>query len=793
MPDDVEMLAADKQAEEQQQQQKAPAPQGTEAPEGRAAEGTERVIEVSVLGRRVITVRRAERTAVVLKAHYCSRVLEDAHPQRMLQEVIVDQLHPALRSELPEYQIAWSYDQQLKPTAMNARKVMTQQHTVADLEQLLATASCSCAPFRDSYKACIADELIEQHCPTALGTKHVLTTDLSVVADPQLRALLAQGLNHIPARTADVQEIIEMQQRVAAQFYDNVLAPTAAALGITLQTDGREIIGRGVAAWTVQQLGRAGDRWTADTAAAMAEQQQTHWDAAVSAGLDGTSAALAQLQRLLHICEVDKAASTPCFICPQYAQLLVMLRLSSSSDFDLTNMDAAGVQAALQADLASIHPLLPQVVVGDRLPIMRVAYKAHKNSFRFLTNTSGSLLSGLNGIAQGLTSCVLQEVTRALGQLNSTIRGMTGTETQTCIVVPNAQQVAINMPDRIHTDLCADITKCFENIPTQPQQADSLPAALNWAVGKAFGFRETQTGKPQVLAVDCRSGVPTVHWQHKPARGSSSSPDGTRLYLHSGAATALLTTVVTNAYVTAAGLTYRQGRGIPMGADYSPNVCNLYFMKYESQAVTRMQALASTPELRRQLLSEWRYCFRLIDDMRFINAPTLAGYIRDPQGTGDKTAIGWIYPACVGIDITYDITTAADSEVQETQYLDMLTHIRPDGTYDVEVYDKQSKLPIPPISYITLHSNRPVGNSYKLILGQASRIAAICSTPQLAAKHIGVVISKLSSRGFKAKRVLRVLHAWAQSNDFIPGKPFTMTAVTSLLLNRPRSLRTWRR
>lgn len=78
--------------------------------------------------------------------------------------------------------------------------------------------------------------------------------------------------------------------------------------------------------------------------------------------------------------------------------------------------------------------------------------------------------------------------------------------------------------------------------------------------------------------------------------------------------------------------------------------------------------------------------------------------------------------------------------MQDTQYLDMLTHIHPDGTYEVEVYDKQAKLPVKPVNYILIHSNRPVSNCYKLVLGQASRIAAICSTPHLAAKHIQVVI-----------------------------------------------------
>jgi hypothetical protein len=385
----------------------------------------------------------------------------------------------------------------------------------------------------------------------------------------------------------------------------------------------------------------------------------------------------------------------------------------------------------------------------------------------------------------------MEAVTGALGQLNSRIREFVGVATQTCIVIANAQNVAINMPDLIHTDMCADITKCFENIPIEEDQADSLPAALRWAVRKAFSYKAEQRGKPQVLAVrNSSAGAYNVRWQHQPAGGRKIHPNGHTFYLPAEDVTALLTLVTSNAYVTAGGLIFRQPRGIPMGADYSPNACNLYFMMYECKAVMRMSRLAASTAVRRQLCTEWLHCFRLMDDMRFINAPTLAGYVKQPMGAGDSAAIGWIYPACVGIDITYDVTAAAaaaaGSSPQSTQYLDMLTHIQADGTYEIEIYDKQCKLPIKPINYITMYSNRPVGNSYKLILGQASRITAICSSAHLAAVHIESVITKMGARGFSKRRLLAMLADWAQSNDFIPGKTFTMTAVVSAL--RIRSL-----
>jgi hypothetical protein len=70
---------------------------------------------------------------------------------------------------------------------------MTQQHTLQELEQQLATMSCSCASFDACFKTTITDGSILEHCPTAIGTQHVLTTDLTVMQFAPLRELLACG------------------------------------------------------------------------------------------------------------------------------------------------------------------------------------------------------------------------------------------------------------------------------------------------------------------------------------------------------------------------------------------------------------------------------------------------------------------------------------------------------------------------------------------------------------------------------------------------------------------------
>lgn len=724
-----------------------------------ADENLDAQIEVSTTGRYIINRTCQQPTPIRIKAHYISPLIQRAHPLRMLEEIVIGQLVPSMGTALPDWQLVWSYNQQLKPQVINARAVLAAPLSIDDVVQQLAGETCSCAQFPLQYKQQIRDKLLGQHYPSVTGTWHVKTTDLDLIGCAPLRSMLSHGLNHIPVKKATVQEVVEVNVSVAQQFFHSVVQPTAAVLGISLSPDMVHTLSDSAAVWTQYQL------------------QQGWHDEVTDEMTDEVHAALRQLQQQLHICEVDKAANTCCLICPQYAQLLVLLRLLKTADFEQTRDSMTDIRHSLRTDLAGIHSDLAALVEGDRLPLMRIAYKAHKDEFRYLTNASGTLLSRLNSLAQDITSRLMEGVQRSLATLNKGIQSWTGSQTQSCIVIANAQNVAINMPELINMDFCADITKCFEHIPTAADHPDSLPAAFRWAIQQAFQAIQQLRGKQQVLAVTVTGTTCYVRWQNKPGNTTTVG----RIYLTPLQTERLLTLVVNNAYVAAGGIILRQTTGIPMGADYSPDACNLYFMRYECAAVKRMARLAPTTAIRATLCKEWVYCFRMMDDIRMINAPTLSHFVRYPTGTGDPNSVGWIYPACVGIDVTYAIAAADSSRVQDTQYLDMLTHIFPDGTYATELYDKSVKLPLQPVKYISLSSNRPPANSYKLLLGQACRAVGICSTPQLAAKHINSMISDMSLRGFNKHRLHRVLIDWAKKNDKILGKQYSMSDVLPAL------------
>lgn len=715
-----------------------------------------RQLQVGTNGRlRVVKTEQSSKVSIVVQY---SRSFEILKPQQMLYDTVLWQLPDEL--QLPEYQIAWSQRPPLKPQVINARDWCSQQHTAAELTAMMLSGDCGCPRYPSKYHGQLNEPIIQQHCPALIGTAHVRTTDLSIITDRNLRSLLAEGLNHIPPGHLPLPQLVERMQEVASQFASRVLSH-----------------GMHVNDKLVEQLRASAAKWTMhhyDCNPALHEQPPGHLS-------DETLHALQQLRHHLYICEVDKAAHTPCLVCPAYALLVTLLRLEHSADFerlDLTPDEC--VQAASQA-LSVIHPGLPSLLQPDKFfPIMRTSFKSHKETaaWRYLTSAAGTCLSNVNKAAFLVGAQLMEQLDGYLAELSSSISTWHGGISVRCdIKVKNAQEVVLNLPDVLYYDATADIAKCFERIPIQADAADSLPAVFHWAVTKAF--ERVATGRQRnrsCIALRIVEGVPcSARWHTSPQRTATNT-----IYLEQQQVVGLLTSVVTHAYVAEFGNMYRQVTGIPMGTDYSPLCCDMYFCFYEASAVMRISRAALDSGTKRQLLSEWQYMYRLIDDVRMSNAPRMTRILQHPFDVGDQRSHQWVYPSCVTLEFTSGVCAlppAADGtpypaaivEATDTQYLDLLTTIQPGGTYSYRIYDKSAKLPLTPIQYTTLASDRPVGNSYKLIIGMAYRAFYLSSSAALAADCITKTIHFMASRGYSSSRLMRILQCWCHHNPELPG------------------------
>jgi len=157
----------------------------------------------------------------------------------------------------------------------------------------------------------------------------------------------------------------------------------------------------------------------------------------------------------------------------------------------------------------------------------------------------------------------------------------------------------------------------------------------------------------------------------------------------------LLTLTVQHAYIQCGNHTYLQTRGIPMGASYSPVLCNLYLLTYELAAFKKHLYLVSCYQFKLRLISEWKLYMRYIDDIRLVNAPTLSNWIINPVHQGLTDSFKWIYPACVTIEITGSFpdnqSHQSSTSPSPIHYLDLTTLIARDGSYSLDIYSKEDK------------------------------------------------------------------------------------------------------
>lgn len=222
---------------------------------------------------------------------------------------------------------------------------------------------------------------------------------------------------------------------------------------------------------------------------------------------------------------------------------------------------------ALVASLAKVHPALARYSHEGPLPLMRITLKSHKNpmGFRFITNASNSLLSGINALTYDICSTLSTLVYEYLDTVGTNLQTYTGIGACSNVVFTNAQHMSLNLPARITTAYAADITKCFEAIPIGMDDPEGIPLVLDWMVATAFGqYAATHHCHNPVLSISAEPGA------GRSATVRVAMASNSRIYLSKTQALGILNLAVQSAFVTAGGLIYRQTKGIPMGADYSP-------------------------------------------------------------------------------------------------------------------------------------------------------------------------------------------------------------------------------
>ena len=662
-----------------------------------------------------------------------------------------------LRSQLPKLSLCWSYNDQISRSFLNPKAL--RDFSIDEVVRRLCTGQCTCHSMDPKFKCASATLPL----PNGLTSgPHVLTLDPTICGCTELITMAAKGLNYIPIPALDLSAWSEQLRLVAVDFLAKLQQAFPGEHDVFCP-EGKLL--RLLHAWVDMQLQ---ERRSGFTKIKLVKPDTLSVPATRS---------LSALQKSIYFCEVDKAPHQPCFICLDFAIVTLWQRLNSTDFRRMPDGEAERLLDQVMQQQARLLPgdLLQQMQPSPTLLSTRFSYKAHKRSFRFITNGSDFFLTPIDTTVQLMSAAVLGNMELWAGAEIRTHQLILGVATQPFPIIKDYTECILNLPNEISTDFTADIARCFEAIPTDPARADSLPAALEFLTKLVFGhLRRAQNAKAELRfrVVFGRDGWPTSCTIVRAGQITAR----TRFYTAQQFLD-MCSLLLSGAVTSAGGVAYHQHTGIPMGLRASPDWCNLYLLHKEVTALQRI--IRYDPrEIQLVKLAAFLYFFRSMDDLRVINGQALVDMITYTGLRSEDTA-NWVYPACLGIDITS--TTSEDGTMLSTCFLDIITHYDSRTGMSHTTYAKESKLPFKPIQFVDPNSNRPVTACYNIVIGVTLHAILHASSPQLAIQRLVYIMGIMRGRGYLEDRLRRKFLSAIEMLQ-IPGLPYTTDDV--LLLAR---------
>ena len=172
---------------------------------------------------------------------------------------------------------------------------------------------------------------------------------------------------------------------------------------------------------------------------------------------------------------------------------------------------------------------------------------------------------------------------------------------------------------------------------------------------------------------------------------------------------------ILNNYISFSNKIYKQVTGIPMEANYSPNLANLYLHFYEAKFMK-----ININEYR--LI--YKYTFRFIDDLLSIKNRLILGDINNiyPPSLEIKSTNNTPYIKCSFLDIDIEITN---------------------GSFVHKVYDKRRDYSFEILGLPSTNSNIPNKSIYGVLCSQFCRYASNCRFKEDLLFNCQLLVNKL--------------------------------------------------
>ena len=199
---------------------------------------------------------------------------------------------------------------------------------------------------------------------------------------------------------------------------------------------------------------------------------------------------------------------------------------------------------------------------------------------------------------------------------------------------------------------------------------------------------------------------------------------------------------------------YRQVVGIPMGANYSPNLANLYLHFYESKFMNIN---------RNENILIYNFIFRYIDDLLAVN------------NTHILQDIDSIYPQCL------EVTNTNFAPHKKCSFLDIDIEITDDG-FVYKVYDKRRDYNFEILGLLSFNSNTPNKLAYGVLCSQFCRYASICKFKEDFIFNCQLFINKLKQNEFPTCYLKKLVNKFQYNKNLTLSKFNLDSRLVSLLV-----------
>jgi hypothetical protein len=646
---------------------------------------------------------------------YPNRGIEAAYPSDLLRA-----LESFFELDLPTIQLAWRYKPSLgdlvKQTGALFRDNTLSLHTV---EVLCETGTCACALLPPQFRN--------------NNSGHLHTTDSSwmthVIGHDSLSDLFSQGLNHIPLAPIDLEEILFTNRSVA-----EILATQFLPHG---QLNAEEAV-------------RFAEHWTSCRQKEI--EAYSHPDC-----MDTSSPTFrADIKKILDIAfvsGVDKAAGQAHFICRDYASLLVDKHLHSSPCFKVLDHDPTSDLCSSLLDLTS---KFKTAEIPDKLPTLYPLFKPKKGNYRFITSTSATCYSWIGSLLHVIAVTILEHLLLLSDEKQEEIWRFHRLHVLLFGIITDFKECLANLPEVVYFDFSADVSQCYDSIPTQSDIPDNLSHILSQCINLILGYykRHNRQRSPSFWIKCDKSGLPcSCILSHTVQSGVQLSLDEVR---------PLQCTVITGMYIKAGPYFVQQVLGVPQGISPGPDWTNIYLWFFEFTFLCKTCCSASGRSALDQFpFTHW---YRFIDDIRILNNSRAADLLSE------------VYPSCLKLEPTCQ--QYVSHEVQSiTTFLDIRSTLLRFGSLHCASLFKHETLPFKPVMFIKHFSNRPILNSYNVLCGLTFNAVLHNSTEASLLKALHFFVTEFHSNGFNRTKCLNTIKKFLTRSNF----PFTFFDLKPIL------------